>query len=148
MTWQKFLRSGNYTTVFKSFSLISIYLEIWNTGKWSDIIVMNNPVTLEGQLSSLCMACIIESINAIIPKQLTSFIFPPYYICNVIHLGRKRVYILIWWVINDTNNCIALLLLIALSISLKTVSQNSISLVFLWNTHDLVYTLPPLHQLY
>ena len=50
MAWQKLSLSWEpynllYIYIYASFSSISICLAIWNTGKWSDISVMNNPCT-------------------------------------------------------------------------------------------------------
>ena len=60
------------------------------------------------------MACIIQNINIIIPKQVTSFVLPSYYIYNAIHLIIKGGYIMVWWAINYTNDNIATLLLMSL----------------------------------
>ena len=60
------------------------------------------------------MACIIQNINVIVPKQVTSFVLPPYYIYNAIHLIIKGRYIMVWWAINYTNDNIATLLLMSL----------------------------------
>ena len=48
MAWQKFSlfwKRYNLLNIYVSFSLISICLAMWNSGKWSDISVMNNPCT-------------------------------------------------------------------------------------------------------
>ena len=60
------------------------------------------------------MACIIQNINVIVPKQVTGFIFPPNYIYNIIQFVIKRGYILIWWSINYTDNYIEVLSLLSL----------------------------------
>ena len=48
IAWQKFSlfwKLYNLLNIYLSFSLISICLAMWNTGKWSDISVMNDPCT-------------------------------------------------------------------------------------------------------
>ena len=48
MAWQKFSlfrKLYNLLNIYVSFSLISIFLAMWNTGKWSEMSVMNNPCT-------------------------------------------------------------------------------------------------------
>ena len=54
------------------------------------------------------------NITVIILKQVASFVLPPYYIYNAIHLSIKGWYIMVWWAINYTNDNIATLLLMTL----------------------------------